>query len=129
MSIVPWLSSTEWFAIGPAPATSPNVSMGYSAGRVAVAAPDPTNADVMFVGAAGGGVWKTATWNNQVEPPVWLPVSDDMPSLSFSGYHPLVVHPADHNLVLGLVSGPGAGILKSINGGIGWQLIANSKFE
>jgi photosystem II stability/assembly factor-like uncharacterized protein len=41
----------------------------------------------------------------------------------------LLVHPADHKLVLGAVSGPGGGILKSTNGGLGWKVLANSQFE
>ena len=36
---------------------------------------------------------------------------------------------ANHKLILGVVSGPGAGILKSTNAGLGWQLLANSLFE
>jgi hypothetical protein len=62
-------------------------------------------------------------------PPTWLPVSDGQPSLDFAGYHPLVVHPANPDLVLGLVSGTGAGVLKSTNGGLGWQLLGNGLFE
>jgi photosystem II stability/assembly factor-like uncharacterized protein len=121
------LSNTKWTAIGPAPTDTPNVSLGHSAGRIEVAAPDPTNADTMYIGANGGGVWKTGVWNNP--PPVWLSVSDDQPSLNFAGYHPLVVHPANKKLILGVVSGPGAGILKSTNSGLGWTLLANSTFE
>jgi photosystem II stability/assembly factor-like uncharacterized protein len=121
------LSDTAWSAIGPAPTDTPQVSLGHSAGRIEVAAPDPTNADVMYIGANGGGVWKTGVWNNPS--PVWLSVSDDQPSLNFSGYHSLVVHPANHQLILGVVSGPGAGVLKSTNAGLGWTLLANSTFE
>jgi len=121
------LSSTKWTAIGPAPTDTPGVSLGHSAGRIEVAAPDPTNADTMYVGANGGGVWKTGVWNNL--PPVWISVSDDQPSLNFAGYHPLVVHPANNKLIFGAVSGPGAGILKSTNSGLGWTLLANSTFE
>jgi hypothetical protein len=123
------LSNTKWTAIGPAPTDTPTVGLGFSAGRIEVAAPDPTNADVMYIGANGGGVWKTGVWNTAPQAPTWIPVSDDQPSLNFAGYHPLVVHPANKQLVLGVVSGPGAGILKSTNGGLGWQLLANSTFE
>lgn len=121
------LSDTKWTAIGPAPTDTPTVGLGFSAGRIEVAAPDPTNADVMYVGANGGGVWKTGVWNNPS--PVWLSLTDDQPSLNFAGYHSLVVHPANKNLILGAVSGPGAGILKSTNAGLGWALLANSIFE
>ena len=121
------LSNTQWTAIGPASTDTPNVSLGHSAGRIEVAAPDPGKADVMYVGANGGGVWKTGVWNNPT--PARIPVTDGQPSLNFSGYHCLVVHPANTKLVLGAVSGPGAGILKSTNGGLGWTLLANGKFE
>src|SRR5258707_1391761 len=107
------LSDTVWSAIGPAPTDTPQVSLGHSAGRIEVAAPDPTSNDVMYIGANGGGVWKTGVWNNPS--PVWLSVSDDQPSLNFSGYHSLVVHPANHQLILGVASGHGAGVLKSTN--------------
>ena len=123
------LSTTKWTALGPAPIATPNVSLGFSAGRIEAAAPDPTNADTMYIGANGGGVWKTGVWNAAPQAPTWIPVSDDQPSLNFAGYHPLVVHPANHKLILGVVSGPGAGILKSTNAGLGWQLLANSLFE
>ncbi len=121
------LSNTKWTAIGPAPVSSPSISLGHSAGRIEVAAPDPKNVDVMYLGANGGGVWKTGVWTSPS--PVWLPVTDDQPSLNFSGYHPLVVHPANSNLILGAVSGPGAGILKSTNAGLAWTLLANGTFE
>jgi hypothetical protein len=121
------LSATQWTAIGPAPTATPGTSLGFSAGRIEVAAPDPKSADVLYAGANGGGVWKTGVWYN--DPPTWLPVTDDQPSLNFAGYHPLVVHPANSKLVLGVVSGPGAGVLKSTNAGLGWTLLANNKFE
>jgi photosystem II stability/assembly factor-like uncharacterized protein len=121
------LSSTKWTAIGPAPVDTPNVSLGHSAGRIEAAAPDPSNSDVMYVGANGGGVWKTGVWYNT--PPTYICVGDGQPSLNFAGYHPLVVHPANKNLILGIVSGPGAGLLKSTNAGLGWTLLANSIFE
>jgi photosystem II stability/assembly factor-like uncharacterized protein len=128
MSFVPYLSGAKWLPIGPAPTSTPNVSLGFSAGRVEVAAPDPTNANVMYIGADNGGVWKSPNWLNP-DPPTWIPLTDDAPSLDFGGYHSLLVHPADHNLILGVVCGPGAGILKSPNGGVSWQVLANGQFE
>jgi photosystem II stability/assembly factor-like uncharacterized protein len=129
MSFLPYLSTTEWLPIGPAAVKTPKVSLGFSAGRVEAAAPHPANSDIMYIGGADGGVWKTTNWNNSGAPPVWIGLSNDHPSLNFSGYHPLVVHPANHNLVLGVVSGPGAGILKSANAGLSWQVLANGQFE
>src|ERR1700761_6298384 len=103
MSIVDWLSTTKWNSIGPSPVDTPGVSLGVSAGRAEVAAPDPKNADVMYVGGSNGGVWKTGVW--PAAPPTWIPFTDAAPSLNFSGYHTLAVHPADSKLVFGVVSG------------------------
>src|SRR5262249_7570007 len=42
---------------------------------------------------------------------------------------PIAVHPRHHETVFALVSGPGAGLLRSNNFGIAWQLIGNDVFE
>ena len=132
MSILNVLTTTHWWPLGPSPIDTPGVGLGRAAGRIEGAAPDPVDGDVMYLASDNGGVWKTGTWRNTPQinvPPTWLAVSDGQPSLDFSGYHPIVVHPANQSLVLGLVSGTGAGVLKSTNGGLGWQLLGNSVFE
>jgi len=133
LSHVPFLSTTQWNPIGPAPIDAPGVAQGFTAGRIEAAAPHPANSDVMYIGGDNGGVWKTATWNRTSADggPVWLPLTDDQPSLDFSGYHPLVVKsgPFGRDTILGAVSGVGAGILKSTDGGLGWQLLGNSQLE
>ena len=126
MSILQALTTTHWFPIGPSPVATGNVGLGLADGRIEAVAPDPANPDVMYAGATNGGVWKTGVWGN--DPPVWLPLTDDQRSLNFAGYHPLVVHPANSQ-VLGAVSGAGAGVLRSGNGGLSWQLLGNAVFE
>ncbi len=116
------LSTSKFTPIGPAPIQTAG-GLIWISGRIEAAAPDPTDPNTIYVGGDNGGVWKN------INPPNWTPLTDFMPSLNFSGYHPLVVHPANHNLVLGLVSGPGAGILQSTDGGNTWQLLANSQFD
>jgi len=49
----------------------------YAAGRVAALAVDPRDANVAYLGAAGGGVWKTMTGAKN-----WQPLTDDQPSLA-----------------------------------------------
>jgi photosystem II stability/assembly factor-like uncharacterized protein len=126
MSIVNWLSTSHWSAVGPSPVETPTLSGGTSVGRVEAAAADPTNVDVVYAGGSNGGVWKTGTW--LWDPPTWLVLTDDQPSLNVSGYHPMVVHPANDKLVLALVSGTGAGILKTTNAFV-FSQIDNSEFE
>jgi len=117
------LSAAEWTSIGPAPINTKG-GLDEISGRIQAAAPDPTNSTVIYVGADNGGIWKTT-----VSPPNWTPLTDSMPSLYMTGYHTLVVHPANNNLVLGLVSGVGGGLLKSSDAGNTWQLLANSQFD
>src|SRR5579872_3708932 len=121
MSLVT-LSTTKWTPIGPAPIDTKG-GLDQISGRIQAVAGDPTNAAVIYLGGDNGGIWKN------INPPNWTPLTDHMPSLNVGGYHPLVVHPADHKLVLGLVSGPGAGILKSGDAGSTWQLLANGQFD
>ncbi len=116
------LTTAKWTPIGPAPIHTAG-GLDEISGRIQAAAPDPTAPNTIYLGGDNGGVWKN------VNPPNWTPLTDHMPSLSFTGYHPLAVHPADHDLVLGLVSGPGGGVLKSIDAGKTWSLLANSQFE
>ena len=116
------LSTSKFTPMGPAPIQTKGV-INQISGRVQAAAPDPTDPTTIYVGGDNGGIWKN------INPPNWTPLTDFQPSLNFNGYHPLVVHPANHNLVLGLVSGPGAGILQSLDAGKTWQLLANSRFD
>jgi len=52
------ISSTAWTLIGPQPTNTP-YNVPIVAGRVSALAVDPTNPNVVYAGAAGGGVWKT----------------------------------------------------------------------
>lgn len=118
------LSTSKWTPIGPAPIQTAG-GLNWISGRVAAAAPDPTDPASVYVLGDNGGIWKN------IKAPNWTPLTDFQPSLNCSsgGYHPLVVHPANHDLVLGLVSGPGAGILQSTDGGVTWNLLANNVFN
>ena len=117
------LSTAQWTPIGPAPIDTQG-GLDEISGRVQVAATDPIDPTTIYVGGDNGGIWKTTT-----SPPNWTPLTDSMLSLNVTGYHALVVHPANNKLVLGLVSGPGAGILQSVDAGNSWQLLANSQFD
>ena len=126
----PPLNLSNWVPIGPAPIDTAG-GLDQISGRIQIAAPDPGNALTIYLGSDNGGIWKN------INAPSWTPLTDQMPSLalganfgkSFGAYHTLVVHPADNNLVLGLVSGVGAGILQSTDGGNTWNLLANNQFD
>jgi hypothetical protein len=128
---LPWsgLATTTgtWTSLGPAPiGNDPEF-----AGRIEVAAADPSNPNVMYVGADGGGIWKTTDW---LDPnPIWTPLTDNMPSLATGSgngaYQALAVAPSNPNIVYAAVGGPGGGILESTNAGASWTELANAQFD
>jgi len=117
----------NWKQIGPRPITTSDDSIWYVTGRIGAAAPDPTNVDILYSCGSAGGVWKTT--NSTATSPSWHPLTDNMPSLSIGGNHPLMVHPNNHELVVALAKGPGAGLLCSEDGGNTWELRGNNIFE
>jgi len=118
-----------WTPIGPAPIMESVGNAPTVSGRVVEATPDPTNSNVMYIATDGGGVWKTTDWLDTV--PTWTPLTDTMPSDQFSNnsYSPLALAPSNAQIVYAAVSGPGGGILKSVNGGSTWSELANSVFD
>ncbi len=118
------LSTSKWTPIGPAPIKTAG-GLVWISGRAAAAVSDPKHPATIYVAGDNGGIWKN------INPPNWTPLTDFQPSLNFAAgaYHPLVIHPANHDLVLAIVSGVGAGILKSIDAGNSWQLLANNQFD
>jgi hypothetical protein len=50
---------------------------GYSAGRIAALATDPTHAGVVYAGAADGGVFRSSD-----DGATWTPIADGLPALS-----------------------------------------------
>jgi photosystem II stability/assembly factor-like uncharacterized protein len=124
------INSKSWTPIGPAPvASSPLFNGPVVAGRIDVAVPDPNDPNVMYVGADGGGIWKTTDW---LDPsPLWTPLTDNQPSLNFNNlaYQALAVYPSFPTLLYAAVSGPGGGILKSYDAGASWSLLGNGLFD
>lgn len=113
-----------WQSIGP-----DNVG-----GRVLAITLNPTNPDVVWVGAASGGLWKSTTAG--VGASAWSYVNTGYPTVAVSS---VVINPSNTNIMYigtgevgsayarGLVGTPGArstygmGVLKSTNGGTTWS--------
>jgi len=100
-----------WFQLGPE---------NYG-GRMLALSWDPTNANIVYAGAAGGGLWKSTNHGNS-----WRPMTDDLMSISVSG---VAVSQTDPNIVvigtgelpIGLVGGiHSIGILRSTDAGETW---------
>lgn len=106
-------------------------------GRVTSIVVDPTDYNIIYVGTALGGVWKTTNGGKE-----WAPQSDYEISSAIGA---LVLDPSNHNVVYaGTGEGNnilherydrfndksyyGYGVLKSVNGGQSWTLYGEAIF-
>ena len=114
------IDTTYWRSIGPWPATVG--SYGEVSGRVTTLAIDPVNPQILYVGAAEGGVWKTTDGGTN-----WSPMTDNQPTLASGA---LAVDPVDPSIIYWGTGEPngcgslcylGIGILKSTDGGVNWS--------
>ncbi len=136
-------AAASWQALGPngVPASSTVVNEStagtaatiFSGRTTAIAvAPNCSLAScTVFIGAAGGGVWKTT--NALAANPSWSPSSNGIPSNAIGS---IVFDPADpsgNTLYVGTGepngsgdSEAGVGLFKSTNGGGSWSLVSGS---
>jgi photosystem II stability/assembly factor-like uncharacterized protein len=112
-----------WTPLGPAP-----ISNAGDSGRVSALACHPTNPGVYYVGAADGGVWRTADAGA-----TWTPLTDRMPCSAIGA---LALDPADPQTIyvgtgeanFANHSRYGLGLYKSTDGGQTWSHLAESTF-
>ena len=85
----------------------------------------PTDADILYIGATNGGVWKTT--NATATNPDWTPLTDDLGALSIGA---MAFDPNDPETILvgigryssfGLRGGDRNGLFLTTDGGNGWQ--------
>jgi hypothetical protein len=108
------VGGSNWTSLGPT-----NI-----AGRMTAIAPHPTVAGTLYVGAAGGGVWKTTNGGLS-----WVPLTDDINDLSVGAV--ALASSSPNTIYLGTGEGgpgadfiPGIGLLKSMDGGATWEFPA-----
>src|SRR2546425_4655815 len=135
------LSTTNFTALGPQPERMTGCfnCFNYTTteGRVNAIAVDPTTtvngSIVAYVGAVGGGVWKTTNCCSDMT--TWTIVTDD-PLISTTAIDTIVIDPSDHNTIyagtgdlnFGSFAMGSQGILKSTNAGASWTLLGANVF-
>src|SRR5260370_5556704 len=121
------LSTTSWTPIGPAPIVNGQDPGGFPvSGRIATVAADPTHANTIYIGAAGGGVWKTTDGGT-----TWSPLTDNQATLSMGA---IALAPSNPNILYAGTGEPdnigdsyyGRGILKSTDAGATWTLLTGN---
>jgi hypothetical protein len=109
-----------WKEIGPEPYQD---SLNYS-GRANTIAIDPRNNGTLYLGTAGGGIWKST--DSGVH---WLPISDHEPSMATGAMaidpnQPMTLYVGTGEANSSIDSYHGAGIIKSTDGGRTWTHLA-----
>ncbi|MES2775195.1 MAG: 3-coathanger stack domain-containing protein [Bacteroidota bacterium] len=118
--------SGNWSLVGPSATTG-------GIGRVDRLAFHPTNPNIIYAGAAGGGVWRSTTGGL-----TWTNITPDIPCLGISG---IVINPDNTNEIFvltgdgdsdtgGLVEDFGymrfsIGVLRTTDGGVSWQKLGS----
>jgi hypothetical protein len=133
--------ATTWTEVGPSGVPASGIVAGESTGATtgttfsgrgtAIAvAPNCTPAScTVFIGAAGGGVWKTS--NATAPTPSWTPANTGIPSNAIGS---IAFDPNNANTIYVGTGEPngssdseaGVGLYKSIDGGSSWSLVAGS---
>jgi photosystem II stability/assembly factor-like uncharacterized protein len=101
------VAGTNWVSLGPT----------NGAGRMTAIAVHPTIAGTIYVGAAGGGVWKTTNGGNS-----WTPLTESITDLFVGAV--AIARSSPNVIYVGTGEGntgtPGIGLLKSTDGGTSW---------
>ncbi|MDQ1444343.1 MAG: hypothetical protein QOI20_807, partial [Acidimicrobiaceae bacterium] len=123
-----------WKELGPKPyiTDDPNYpatnaeGFGVVGGRVTSLAVDPTDGNIVFAGAAGGGVWRTADGGDH-----WVPLGDTLPSTPVGA---VAIDPVDrHTVFVGTGESNtggdniyGTGVYRSRDDGQTWVRVAQN---
>ena len=131
------LNSNVWTAIGPAALSSgPVAGFPPNSGRITALAADPTNVNVIYIAAAGGGVWKTVDGGTAWKPLTDLQATEFMGAIAPAPSNPNVIYAGTGEANLGPSKLAiardniyyGLGVLKSTDGGTTWTLLGKTQF-
>ncbi len=109
-------ATATWFALGPE----------NFAGRILALAFDPSDTNILYAGAADGGIWKSTDGGVS-----WAPLDDELPVLAVNA---IAVSPLDPNIIvigtgeatLNIDRVGGVGILRTTDGGATWLTTSHS---
>ncbi|MEO6689015.1 MAG: proprotein convertase P-domain-containing protein [Dokdonella sp.] len=128
------LDPNAFTLLGPQPLTGEGFGANRAAGRVNAVVSDPDNPAVAWLGADGGGVWKTT--NCCTTDTTWT-VKTDFPQIASMAIDDITMDPSNHNVLYagtgdlnyGSFSFGSAGVLKSSDKGETWSLLGTDVFN
>lgn len=106
--------TSNWLSIGPFEQSKNN-----GQGRVNVVAVDPSNQNIIYIGAPAGGLWKSSDGGIN-----WIPLTDYLPQIGVSG---IAIDKNNTNIIYISTGDDDAGdsysvgVLKSVDGGQTWN--------
>jgi hypothetical protein len=126
------LVNGTWVPVGPAPIKNGQVAdNGPVTGRIDGIAADPTNANIIYIGAAGGGIWKTIDGGQ-----TWTAMTNDsaeenivIGAIAISPSNPNILYAGTGEADNSADSYYGAGVLKSTDAGATWALMGSTPFN
>ncbi|MBI4502979.1 MAG: hypothetical protein HY700_17705 [Gemmatimonadetes bacterium] len=121
----PPIAGTQWQSVGP---TSIGIGSTAAAGRATAIAVHPTNSNIVYIGGAQGGVWKTVDGGA-----TWTPLTDKecslaMGAIALDPVDPQIVYAGTGELHFSGDSYYGCGVLRSTDGGATWTRLGASVF-
>jgi photosystem II stability/assembly factor-like uncharacterized protein len=107
-----------WVSLGPTPGAYFN--WGNISSRIVSGAYDPTDNNIIYIGPAYGGVWKSVDGGN-----TFVPLTDNQPSMAMGAIvldpdDPQIVYAGTGEATYSGASYSGLGLLKSTDGGASW---------
>jgi hypothetical protein len=121
------LNGTVWKPIGPSPIDQGAITAN---GQVTSIAVNPNNSNIIYIGTAWGGVWRTR--DGGAIQPTWTPIFDRAPALGIGEPGAIAIDPANTDILYvgtsnrdgsqfsGDATQPSAGLFKSTDGGASW---------
>ncbi len=124
MAAPPPINGQSWVPFGPE-------GIPYrlrSTGRLTAIAIHPTHSDIIYIGGAQGGVWKTTNGGDS-----WVPLTDDqcslaMGSIAIDPVNPEIIFAGTGEQHFSSDSYYGCGVLRSEDGGATWTQLGESVF-
>ena len=117
-------AGTVWSSIGPAPTTSafPN-NGGFTAGRINAIAVSPADTQIVLIGSATGGIWRSTDGGGTFTPVTDNQVDLSVGTIAFAPSNPSIVYAGMGDNDNGYF---GTGVLRSTDGGVTWTRVSNN---